>query len=259
MREDTPDLLDCLPSLVRLNAWTVENLEPPERAVCLVSPGPEVTRVCRVCLDVRVCLDFLVLQSGVKDSPAIPAIPGSRGFRASLDRREKPGSLGSPAHLEKEATTVLPVSLEIPERPEDPVVQAYPETALVTQEDPELKAYQEFQASPVAVPLTVPPVTTAFREVRASPVPRGALVKQGARESTEPLVFLGPRVRMDSRVEAEQMGFPVHLVVLVVLDPKVCLDLLVWMDSTAWLDLKACLELQVELPAVERALLAFQA
>lgn len=127
-------------------------------------------------------------------------------------------------------TKVLPVSLETPERLEDLVVQEYPEIVLVTQEDLELKASQESQASQVVVALTVPLVTTAFREVQASPVPRGVLVKQGVQESTEPLVSLGRRVRMDSRVEVEQMAFLVYLVVLVVLDPKVCLDLLVWTD-----------------------------
>lgn len=61
VREDTPDLRDCLLSLARLNAWTKENLELPERAVCLASPDPEEIKVCRVSLVARVCLDFLVL------------------------------------------------------------------------------------------------------------------------------------------------------------------------------------------------------
>lgn len=230
VREDSLDLPDCLLFLFQLSVWTKGNQEPPEQVVYRASPGPEVTKVFRVYLVVRVCLDFLVLLSRVKDSLAFPVIPGSLDFQVSLDQREKLESWDFLAHLAKGVTKACLVSLETLERLVDLAVQVSLEIASVILEDQELKAYQESQASQVAAVMTVPPVTAAFQEVQVSQVPRGVLGKEGVLESTELLVSLGQRVRLDSPVEVDRMGLLVSLVVLVDLDQKVCLDLPVWTD-----------------------------
>lgn len=227
MREDTPDRPDCPPFLSQLNASIEENREPPEGAVFLASLDPEVTKVCRVYLDVRVCLDFLVLLSRAKVSRESRAIPASRGCRASPDRREKLESWDFLAHLENGVTTGSLGSLEALENLVDLAVQEYLETASAIQEDQALKVNQESLESQVVAVTTAPPVTTAFQEVQVSPVPRGALVKQDVLESTEPRVSLDRRVRLDSQEEADQLELLVSRGVLEVLEPKVCLDLLV--------------------------------
>lgn len=61
----------------------------------------QVTRVCQVCPVGRVCPDFLVLLTKLKDSRDSLGIPGDRELQASPDRKAKLESWDSPAHLDQ--------------------------------------------------------------------------------------------------------------------------------------------------------------
>lgn len=149
--------------------WRKENLEPPAVAGFLASPGPEVIRVCRVSPVVRVCPDFLVTPSRVKDSRDSLGFRGDRDLRAFPDRRVKLESSGSPARREKGVTTASLVSPATPESSAGPVGKVNLESRTATPELQERKASREIQASQVAVATTAPPATTAFREAQVSP------------------------------------------------------------------------------------------
>lgn len=162
--------------------WRKENPEPPEAVGFLASPDPEGTRVCQVCPGVRVCLDFPVLQSRVKDSQDSLGFPGAPDLQASPDQREKLESWDSPEHLEKGVMMAHLVYLETPENLVGLVAKVNPETHLVTLELQELKACQETQASQVDVAVTVPPVTAAFQEAQVSPGRKEVLVREDGLE-----------------------------------------------------------------------------
>lgn len=162
--------------------WKEVNQEHLEAAAFLASPDAEVTRVCQVSLVVRVCLDFPVTLSRVKDSRDSPGSTGSREVQATPGRREKVESWDSPARQDHGAMTVDLVSLATPESLVVPVEKVHPEKVMVILEVQELKASQESQVSQVAAPSTAPPVTTAFREVQVSPERREVLVKEGGLE-----------------------------------------------------------------------------
>lgn len=61
----------------------------------------QVTRVCLVCLVVRVCPDSLVMLSRLKDSRDSLGFPGDQEVQDSLDRKAKLESWDSPARLDK--------------------------------------------------------------------------------------------------------------------------------------------------------------
>lgn len=145
--------------------------------VFLASLDLEVTRVCQVCLVVRVCLDFLVTLSRVKDSQDSLGSLGNQELQASPDQREKLESWDSPACLDQGVMMVHLVYLATLENLVGPVSKVYLEIVMVILEVQELKASQGLQAYQVAVPVMAPPVTTAFQEVQVSLEQRELLVK----------------------------------------------------------------------------------
>lgn len=182
VREDILVPLACLVSLVHQSLWREESPEPLEVAAFLASPDPEVTRVCQVHLVVRVCLDFLVSLSRVKDSQDSLGSPGNQDLQASLDRREKVESMDSLACLDQGVMMAHLVYLATLESLVGLVAKVYPETVMVILEHQDLKASQEIQASQVAVALMVHPVTTVFQEVQVSLDRRELLVKEDGLE-----------------------------------------------------------------------------
>lgn len=182
VKEDTLDLLAYPLFHLHHGLWKKENQEPQELAAYLVSLDPEVTKVCQVCPVVRVCLDFPAMPSRVKDSQDSLGSQGVPEPQASLDQRERLEFLDSLAHLDQGVMTAHLVYLEILENLVVLVAKVNREIHLVILEVQELKANLEIQASQVAVPMTVPPVTTAFREVQVSLDLREVLVKQAGLE-----------------------------------------------------------------------------
>lgn len=179
VREDTRDAPACPLHTSEQSLQRKENPEPPEAAAFLASPDPEVTRVCQVCPVVRVCLDFLVTPSRVKDSQDSLVTRGNRGRQGSQGRRVKLGSWASPACPDPGATTAHLVSLATPENSVAPVPKVHLEKVMVILEVQELKVSQEMQVSQVAGPTTAPPATAASREVQDTLERRELLVKEG--------------------------------------------------------------------------------
>lgn len=206
----------------------------------------EVTKVCQVCLAVRVCPDFLVSLSKVKDSQETTVIQDSQEVQATLDLKERLESLDSLAVLDQGVMMVFLVSLVIPENLVDLVPKERLEIVMVILEVQVLKASQEILATPVDVVTMVPLETMAFQDVQVSLEQRELLVKQDGLESQAPLVSLDQRVRLDTQEEEDKTGRLVYLEVREDLEQKVCLDPPVWMDLMALVDLKAFLEPQVE-------------
>lgn len=120
--------------------WRKENLERPEPAAFPASPDREVTRVCRVCLVVRVCLDFLVSLSRVKDSRGSLGFLGDLELQASPDQREKQESWVSLDRLEKGGMMAHLVYLATLEDMVVLVAKVNPEILLVIPEFQEVKA-----------------------------------------------------------------------------------------------------------------------
>lgn len=148
--------------------WREENPETPVATAFLASPDPEVTRVCLVRPAVRVCLDFPVTPSKVKDSRDNAVTRDNRETPVSPGRRENMESWDSPARQDLGVTTVRPVSPATLENLVVPVEKVHPEKATGTPEVQELKASPEGQASQVAAAMTAPPATTAFPEFQVS-------------------------------------------------------------------------------------------
>lgn len=69
-------------------------METPASVVYLDSLDPEVTKVCPVCLVVKVYLDFPVLQSRVRVFPESLVSMEDREHQATPDPRERLGSTG---------------------------------------------------------------------------------------------------------------------------------------------------------------------
>lgn len=182
VREDTPALLACPVFLFHQSWWRKETLDFPGATAFLASLDPEVTKVCRVYLVVRVCLDFPALLSRVKDSLDSPAFLGSLELQAFLDRREKLESWDSLACQDHGVMMVHLVSLAALENLVDLVEKVCLEILMVILEGQELKACQETQASQVAVATTAPSVTTVFQEVQASLEQRVVQVKEDGLE-----------------------------------------------------------------------------
>lgn len=182
VREDTPVLLACPPFLFHQVLWRKEIPDSLEATASPASLDPEVTRVSQVSLVVRVCLDFLVLLSRVKDSRDSLVTPGHQAFLASPDQRERLELWDSLAFLEQGVMMVPLVSLVILESLVDLVPKVSLETAMDILEVLELKACQEIQATQVVVVAMAPPVTTAFQEVQVSLVQRELLVNQDGLE-----------------------------------------------------------------------------
>lgn len=177
VREDTP-VSPARPLLLSdQSLWRKENLDSTEAAASPASLDPEVTKVCQGCLVARVCLDFLVTLSRVKDSQDSLVSPGNQALRASPDPREKLESWDFLACLDQGVTMVHLVSLATLENLVGPVEKVHLEKVLVIQEVQELKASLEIQASQVAVPLMALPVRVAFQEVQVFLERRELLVK----------------------------------------------------------------------------------
>lgn len=182
VREDIQVCPACQVLAFRHSLWRKETQETPQEAAFLASLDPEVTKVCQACLVVRVCLDFLVTLSRVKDSRDSLDTPGNQEVQASPGRREKLESWDSPACLDQGVMTAHLVSLATLENLVVLAAKVYPETLLRILELRELKASQEIQASQVAVATMAPLATTAFQEVQVSLEGRELLVKQDVLE-----------------------------------------------------------------------------
>lgn len=182
VREDTLVFLACLVFLFHQGWWRKETLDTPEAVAFLASLDPEVTKVCRVYLGVRVCLDFPASLSRVKDSRDSPGFLGNPDLQAFLDQREKLESWDSLACRDHGVMMVHLVSLATLESLVNLVAKVYLESPMVILEGQELKASQEIQASQVVVPMMAPPVTTAFQEVQVSLEPRVVQVKEDGLE-----------------------------------------------------------------------------
>lgn len=182
MREDTPVPTARPVLFTGQGLRRKENPESTEAAAFLASPDPEVTKVCQVCLVARVCLDFLVTLSRVKDSQDSLVSLGNQALQASPDRRENLESWDSPACLDQGVTMVHLVSLATLENLVGPVEKVYLEKVMVCLEFQDLKASPEIQASQVDVVMTALPVTTAFQEVQVSLDRREVLVKEDGLE-----------------------------------------------------------------------------
>lgn len=146
--------------------------------VSLAFPDPEGTRVCQVCLVVRVYLDSLVLQSRVKDSLEILDFPGGLEAQGFLDQRGRLGSWGSPGQPDHGVTTVHQVLTGTPEKLVDLEAKVCLETRMDTLEVLELKVSLEFRGSQVAEPSMVFPETTDIQEFQVSLEQRGPLENQ---------------------------------------------------------------------------------
>lgn len=168
VREDTPAVLVCLVFLLHQGWWRRETLDSQEAVAFLASLDPEVTKVCRVYLVVRVCLGFPASLSRVKDSLDSPGFLGSPELQAFLGRREKLESWDSLACQDHGVMMAHLVSLATPENLVDLVEKVYLEILMVILEGRELKACKEIQASQVVVATTAPSVTMVFQEVQAS-------------------------------------------------------------------------------------------
>lgn len=182
VREDTPVLLACLALFFHQASWKKEILDILEATAFLASPDPEVTRVSRASLVVRVCLDFLVLLSRVKDSRVSLVTPGHQDSQASPDQRERLELWDSLAYLEQGVMMVPLVSLVTLEILVDLVTKVFLEIATHILELRELKASREIQASQVVAVAMALPVTTAFQEVQVTLVRRELLVNRDGRE-----------------------------------------------------------------------------
>lgn len=182
VRGDTP--ASPVP-LVLLIPQAMRRKETPvslEAVAFLASPDPEVTKVCQAYLVVRVCLDFLVSLSRVKDSQDSLDTLGNQEVQAIPDRRENLESWDSPARLDQGVMMVHLVSLAALENLVFLAAKVYPETLMCILEVQELKACKEIQATQVALAGMAPLVTTAFQEVQVSLEPRELLVKQDGLE-----------------------------------------------------------------------------
>lgn len=182
MREDILAPPACPVSLSDQSLWREENLEPLAVAAFLASLDPEVTRVCQVHLVVRVCLDFLVSLSRVKDSRDSLGSPDNQELQASSDQREKLASWDSLACLDQGVMMVLLVYLATLESSVGLVAKVHPERVMVILERQDLKASQETQASQVDVAMMAHLVKTVFQEVQVSLERRELLVKQDGLE-----------------------------------------------------------------------------
>lgn len=180
--EDTPAPLVHPPLLIDQSLLRKENLEPLVSTAFLVSLDQEVTRVCQVCLVVRVCLDSLVLLSRAKDSLDSLDFQGGREAQASQDQRVKLESWDSLACLDQGVTMVPLVFLEILENLVVLVAKVNLEILLVILEVLEPKVSQEIQASQVDVAMMAPLVTTVFQDLQVSPQQREPLEKVDALE-----------------------------------------------------------------------------
>lgn len=99
-------LLACPLYIIHLRLWRKENQEPLEPTAFLASLVLEVTRACQVCLVVRVCLDFLVWLTKLKDSRDSQGFLDDQELQAFLGQKVKQESWDSPARLDQGAMMV---------------------------------------------------------------------------------------------------------------------------------------------------------
>lgn len=180
--EDTPAPLVHPPLLIDQSLLRKEDLEPLVSTAFLVSLDQEVTRVCLVCLVVRVCLDSLVLLSRAKDSLDSLGFQGGREAQASQEQRVKLESWDSLACLDQGVTMVHLVFLEILENLVVLVAKVNLEILLAILEVLEPKVSQEIQVSQVDVAMMAPLVTTVFQDLQVSLEQREPLAKVDALE-----------------------------------------------------------------------------
>lgn len=135
----------------------------------LASLDPEVTKVCQASPDVRVCPDFQVLLSRVKDSRDSLGSRDSQDSRASQDPKEKLELWDSLACLGQGVMMVHLVTLATLEKLVVPASKVYLEIRTDILEVLELKACQEIQDIQEDVATMEHLVTMASLEVQVSP------------------------------------------------------------------------------------------
>lgn len=132
------------------------------------SPDPEVTKVSRVSLAVRVCPVCLVLQSRVKVFLESPVCPASQAPRASQGPKESPASTAFLEGPDPGETMVVLVFLVILESLVVLVLKVFPENRMGIQVAPDPKASPETQVSQAVVDWTVLVEKMASQEVQAT-------------------------------------------------------------------------------------------